>query len=181
MRTTYRKTDWEFGIRDWQPGDRQPAFDLIQTVLAEYGLISEPDGADQDVWHVETAYLERGGEFWVVEQQGKLVGTAAYYPVARGEQAVEIRKMYLLPQVRGLGLGRFLLGILEEAIAQRGYRQIWIETASVLTEAVYLYERNGYLPATGVETARCDRVYLKQVSPAASSADVSIADAPVSD
>jgi putative acetyltransferase len=32
-----------------------------------------------------------------------------------------------------------------------------------LTEAVNLYERNGYIPASGVETARCDRVYVKQL------------------
>jgi putative acetyltransferase len=31
----------------------------------------------------------------------------------------------------------------------------------VLAEAVKLYESNGYQPATGVETTRCDRVYKK--------------------
>ncbi|MGF1674519.1 MAG: GNAT family N-acetyltransferase, partial [Rivularia sp. (in: cyanobacteria)] len=45
----------------------------------------------------------------------------------------------------------------------RGFQEIWIETASVLSEAVKLYEANGYIPATGVETKRCDRVYLKQL------------------
>jgi putative acetyltransferase len=68
-----------------------------------------------------------------------------------------------LPSVRRQGLGRFLLQQLETAIAARHYQQIWIETASVLTEAVNLYERNGYIPASGVETARCDRVYVKQL------------------
>lgn len=48
-------------------------------------------------------------------------------------------------------------------IAYRGFQQIWIETASVLTEAVKLYESNGYQKATGVETARCDRVYVKSL------------------
>jgi putative acetyltransferase len=69
--------------------------------------------------------------------------------------------MYLLPKVRGLGLGKYLLQQLETAIALRGFEQIWIETASILTEAVKLYESNGYLPTTGVETSRCDRVYVK--------------------
>jgi putative acetyltransferase len=50
-------------------------------------------------------------------------------------------------------------------IACRGFDQIWIETASVLTEAVKLYESNGYEKATGVETARCDRVYVKSLHP----------------
>jgi putative acetyltransferase len=158
----------EFWIRDWQPSDRTVAANLIRSVLHEYRLECEPDGADRDVLTVEESYWAKGGEFWVVEQQQRLVGTAAYYPVARGTNAVEIRKMYLLPEVRRQGLGRFLLQNLESAIAQQGYQQIWLETASVLFEAVRLYESSGYQPATGVETQRCDRLYTKLLVSASS-------------
>lgn len=154
----------DFLIRDWHPRDRALAAEIIRSVLAEYGLGWEPTGADRDVLEVEDAYLSKGGEFWVVEYQGELVGTAAYYPVKRGEKAVEVRKMYLLPQARGKGLGRFLLQELEKAIATRQFKQIWVETASVLKEAVQLYEKSGYQAATGVETLRCDRIYLKVLS-----------------
>lgn len=151
----------DFLIRAWEPKDRAIAFDLIGAVLAEYGLVQEPEGADRDVLEVEACYLHPGGEFWVIERADQLVGTAAYYPISRGQNAVEIRKMYLRPEARGFGLGRFLLQQLETTIAQKGFEQIWIETASVLKEAVHLYEHYGYEPATGVETARCDRVYVK--------------------
>ncbi|ABW27952.1 GNAT family N-acetyltransferase [Acaryochloris marina] len=151
----------EFVIRAWQPSDRQAVAEVIRSVLAEYGIGWEPDGADRDVYEVETAYLQLGGAFWVVEQQGQIVGTAAFYPVNRGVGTVEIRKMYLLPQVRGQGLGRWLLQRLEQEIAAQGFREIWIETASVLKEAVKLYESSGYLPATGIETERCDLIYSK--------------------
>jgi len=159
MKTFYH----DFLIRSWTPRDREEAGAIIQATLAEYGLPWEPTGADQDVLQVEAFYNAIGGEFWVIEQQGQLVGTGAYYPVERGEKAVEIRKMYLVPTVRGKGLGRYLLQELEKAIAQRGFQEIWIETASVLQEAVKLYESSGYQPATGVETPRCDRIYAKTI------------------
>lgn len=159
MHTYYR----DFLIRDWQPSDRTLAFELIQSVLKEYGLDSEPVGADQDVLQVEDAYWQTGGEFWVVDYHRQLVGTAGYYPTQKGNRAVELRKMYLLPEVRGQGLGRYLLQTLEQAIAIRGFRQIWIETASVLKEAVKLYESSGYQPSTEVETHRCDRAYVKEI------------------
>ncbi|MCV3214192.1 GNAT family N-acetyltransferase [Plectonema radiosum NIES-515] len=195
MTNTYK----DFLIRNWEERDRTPASEVIRSVLSEYGLGWEPNGADRDVLQVEECYLATGGEFWVIEHltstkdsseitnlqasegrlrsfspdfsrqaniiehQNKIVGTAAYYPIHRGEKAVEIRKMYLLPTARGLGLGKYLLQQLEEAIAFRGFQQIWIETASVLAEAVKLYESSGYQPATGVETARCDRVYVKKL------------------
>lgn len=157
MKAQYR----DFLIRDWEEGDLFAAAELIGSVLAEYGLSWEPRGADRDVLEVEECYQRAGGEFWVIEHLGQVVGTGAYYPVHRGEKAIEIRKMYLLPPARGLGLGKYLLQQLEVAIAARGFQQIWIETVNVMVEAVKLYESNGYQPATGVETARCDRVYVK--------------------
>ena len=152
-----------FLIRSWQPCDRAIAAHLIQSVLTEYGLGCEPCGADLDVYEVEKYYQQTGGEFWVVEQNTKLVGTAGFYPIQRGIKAVEIRKMYLLSEVRGKGLGKFLLLELERTIKEKGFKEIWIETASVLQEAVKLYEKYGYQPTTGVETKRCDLVYKKEI------------------
>lgn len=154
----------DFSIRPWQDGDRIPAGRLIASILLEYGLGWEPTGADRDVVEVERFYLETGGGFWVVEQGETLVGTAGFYPVSRGDRAVELRKMYLVPSVRGCGLGTFLLQELEAEIQQRGFQTIWLETATVLKEAVNFYERHHYLPATGVETERCDRIYCKTLT-----------------
>ena len=84
MQRCYR----EFVIRSWEPCDRTAAAEVIRSVLAEYGLGWEPEGADRDVLEVEACYQLVGGEFWVVELQNHIVGTAAYYPVQRGEAAV---------------------------------------------------------------------------------------------
>ena len=160
-------------LRPWQPSDRHPAASLIQSVLAEYNLPWQPESADRDVLAVEECYQAVGGEFWVLvqgqpEQDGEeeeteetLVGTAAYFPVNRGKRAVEIRKMYFHQSIRGLGLGRRVLGLLEEAIAHKGFTEIWLETTARMATAVHLYETSGYQPATDVETPRCDRCYVK--------------------
>ncbi len=161
---SHRDTFQHYVIRSWQPTDRQAVGQLIAAVLAEYGLGWDPQGSDRDAIDVETFYWQPGGEFWVVEALGQVVGSAGYYPTRRGINAVEIRKMYLLPQVRGRGLGRYLLTTLEAAIQQRGFQTIWVETATVLREAVKLYETSGYQPACGVETARCDRSYTKTLN-----------------
>lgn len=150
-------------LRRWQSDDRQRVAVLIAEVLAEYGLGWEPDGADRDVIEVEAFYGDRGGEFWVMEAAGTIVGTGAFYAIDRQPNACEIRKMYLQAEIRGWGLGRQLLQWLEQRAIAQGFQEAWIETASVLTEAVRLYESAGYQPSTGVETARCDRVYRKSL------------------
>jgi putative acetyltransferase len=122
-----RKVYKDFIIRSWESGDRQVVQDLIASVLAEYRLTCEPEGADVDVWEVEKYYLNKNGEFWVVEQHQNLVGTAAYYPINRGTNAVEVRKMYLQPQVRGLGLGKYLLTQLEHKFTHEDFRRFGLK------------------------------------------------------
>jgi putative acetyltransferase len=159
----------DFMIRPWQPGDREAAGALIAAVLAEYGLGWDATGSDRDAWEVEACYWETGGEFWVVYQGDRLVGTGGYHPIDREPQAVEIRKMYLHQDVRGQGLGRFLLACLEQAAGERGFDTICLETASVLKEAVGLYESAGYQPVMDVATPRCDRAYVKRLKSVPSS------------
>lgn len=137
MRTQFK----DFVIRDWVAGDRESAANVVKTVLEEYGLgweVSCGGCSDQDAVEVEKYYQQTGGEFWVAESQGKIVGTGGYHPIDRGNNAVEIRKMYLLPEARRQGLGRFLLAQLEQAAAGRGYGEAWVETATALKEAVVL-------------------------------------------
>ena len=52
--------------------------------------------------------------------------------------------MWVAPEVRGLGLGRRLLGSLESRAAAAGARTARLETNGVLTEAIALYRSAGY-------------------------------------
>lgn len=133
---------------------------LIVEVLAEHGLAAEVDGIDADVLDVEHHYRRLGGEFYAVYRDGQLIGTMGIVPVST--ESCELRKMYLCPAARGLGLGKYLLQLAETEARQRGYRFMQLETASALTAAIALYERNGYQGQCGTpHVGRCDRMYRK--------------------
>lgn len=56
----------------------------------------------------------------------------------------ELKRMWVSPTARGLGLGRRLLAELEERAADHGVRTLHLETNGALTEAVGLYRSAGY-------------------------------------
>jgi GNAT superfamily N-acetyltransferase len=56
----------------------------------------------------------------------------------------EIKRMWIAPQARGLGLGRRLLDALEACARAGGARVAHIETSAVLTEALSLYASTGW-------------------------------------
>ena len=158
-----------YSCRPWQKGDREAVGEIIRTVLEEYGLPFEPNGEDEDALRVEEFYWRsEKGEFWVVlDPNGKVVGTSAFLDRGRGEKSVEIRKMYLLPEARGQGLGKALLQLMEERIELKGYKSMYVQTASVLREACNMYKKAGYRSDVGVETPRCDMLLVKPVQSSA--------------
>ena len=57
----------------------------------------------------------------------------------------EIKRMWVAPRTRGLGVGRRLLGRLEDAAAESGAEAVRLETNRMLREAIALYRSSGYV------------------------------------
>jgi DNA-binding MarR family transcriptional regulator/predicted GNAT family N-acyltransferase len=79
-----------------------------------------------------------------------LVATLRAEPIACGglkfhdDAPTEIKRMWVAPSARGMGLGRRLLTELEGRAAAQGARTVRIETNKSLTEAITLYKSVGY-------------------------------------
>lgn len=132
---------------------------LVESVLHEFGLKPDPQGTDRDLAALEASYRQRGGEFLVLEDAtGRLLGCAGLYPL--DAERVELRKMYFIPALRGRGMGRALLQHLLARARALGFRRVELETASVLEDAMRLYEAAGFQRQMhAVQAARCDRAY----------------------
>ena len=57
----------------------------------------------------------------------------------------EIKRLYVAPNARGLGIARSLLSQLESAAAEQGMPLVRLETGIHQPEAIGLYERMGYV------------------------------------
>jgi DNA-binding MarR family transcriptional regulator/GNAT superfamily N-acetyltransferase len=62
-----------------------------------------------------------------------------------GRSPAELKRMWVSPSGRGLGLGRLLLEEAEKHARKMGARTIRLETNQSLSEAIRLYRRAGYL------------------------------------
>jgi GNAT superfamily N-acetyltransferase len=60
--------------------------------------------------------------------------------------AAEVKRMFVLPEARGRGLGRRLLDALEAAAAELGYDRVRLDTAATMPVAMEMYRRAGYEP-----------------------------------
>jgi DNA-binding MarR family transcriptional regulator/GNAT superfamily N-acetyltransferase len=83
------------------------------------------------------------GQFFVAYLHAEPIGCGAVKHHV-GEPA-EIKRMWIAPQARGLGLGRRLLATLEACAVAGGAHVVHIETSAVLPEALALYRSGGWV------------------------------------
>ncbi len=135
------------------PDARRLVEEVQQEYVVRYGeRDSTPVEADEFV-------LPRG-LFLVGYHDGRAVATGAWRahdddPEFRDGDA-EIKRMYVSPQARGLGLARAVLAELEASAVRAGRRRMVLETGLAQPEAIGLYTSCGYdeIPKFGIY--RCE-------------------------
>jgi len=81
------------------------------------------------------------GSFLILRLGDKPVGCGGLTPL--GDSGY-LKRMWIAPEARGLGLGRKLLVGLEAKARSLGYRSVKLETHQSLAEAQRLYRSSGY-------------------------------------
>jgi len=156
-------------IRTLEPNDNPFLATVIRNTLAEFGA-NHPGTVffDPSTDHLYELFQTPGSFYQVAVMDGIIVGGGGYFP-SDGLPAgtCELVKMYLLPEVRGFGLGSLLIRTCLEHASASGYRQIYLETMPELKEALRTYERFGfrYLDGPMGNTGHfgCDLWMLKEL------------------
>ena len=100
------------------------------------------EGFDVEAYASGATAVDEPGRFVLASRDGVAVGCGTLRSL--GDGVAEIKRMWVDPAVRGIGLGRRLLSHLEGLAGQDGYRAIRLDTNGSLTEAIALYDRSGY-------------------------------------
>ncbi|HSO37845.1 MAG TPA: helix-turn-helix domain-containing GNAT family N-acetyltransferase [Labilithrix sp.] len=166
-----------YAIRPIRAGDRAAVARLIRTVMPEFGA-KGPGFAinDPEVDDMFGAYQSPRSAYFVVTRAGArpededvVVGGCGYAPLSGGDgQTCELRKMYFLPEVRGLGLGQKLLAQCLARSRRAGFTRMYLETLGAMSQARALYERSGFYrlekPMGDTGHFGCNSFYLRELT-----------------
>lgn len=123
----------------------RPDADDARMLIAELEALLEPlyPAASRHGYGVEKL-LREGVDFFVVRQDGVVAACCGVqlFGLAYGE----IKRMYVRPPFRGLGLGKLMLRHLAAYAGQRKVGLLRLETGIYQQEAIALYERMGFRP-----------------------------------
>jgi GNAT superfamily N-acetyltransferase len=124
------------------PADEAPATDLVAAMVAElvplYGDINVPGAPSATAADMSPP----GGAFVVIFDDGRAVAGGGIKRL--DDEACEIKRMYVVPEMRGRGLAGELLVALEDEARRLGYVIARLDTGPQQPHAQRLYENAGY-------------------------------------
>jgi putative acetyltransferase len=115
--------------------------DFIQLVKQLDLYLAEKDG-DEHSFFDQYNKVDQLKQVVMVYENEVAVGCGAMKSFS--EMAVEIKRMYTLPECRGKGIASLILQELENWAVELGYLECILETGKRQPEAIELYQRRGY-------------------------------------
>ncbi len=138
-----------------------PDFIKMVTLLNKYLEII--DGDQHEFYHQYNG-VESLNHVVLAYSDNTIVGCGAFKPYNDAE--VEIKRMFVDPELRGKKIGTKVLMALETWAQELKYKSIVLETGKRMVDAIALYKKNGYLPIenygpyVGVDNSVCFRKRL---------------------
>jgi len=139
--------DASFRIRPCESvADIEAARQLLEAYAASLGIDLGYQGFAAELASLPGQYAPPAGALLLARDGGGVaLGCVGLRPMAP-DGCCEMKRLYVAPQGRGLGLGRALVdAILREAM-RIGYREMRLDTLPFMTEAITLYRKLRFVP-----------------------------------
>jgi ribosomal protein S18 acetylase RimI-like enzyme len=131
-----------FTIRAAIEGDMPAARAMFEDYAASIGIDLGFQDFAAELAGLPGAYAPPGGQIWFGEDLGRAVGCVAVRPL--GEDACEMKRLFVRPAARGLGMGRLLARAAVDFGRARAYRVMRLDTLATMTAARALYISLGF-------------------------------------
>ena len=143
-------------ILDYQPKHQLAFKTLNEEWIKKYFKMENADRKALD--NPKSYILDKGGKILVAVEGDLVLGVCALIKMKDQDYDYELAKMAVSPKAQGKGIG-FLLG---RAIIEKGQslgaKKLYLESNTILTPAISLYEKLGFQKVAGHDTPyeRCN-------------------------
>lgn len=129
--------------------------------LEEFIVYHESIHELKDMDDIQKSYFENGGTFLGMFAGGEMICTGALRQL--DEETCELKRLWLLTEYHGQGLGYRMLRELLSIAKNMGYKRIRLETDPVAqSRALHFYKRIGFYEIPGYSD-RTDEVAMEMV------------------
>jgi putative acetyltransferase len=133
-------------IRTIEPDDNAQLAKVVRNTLAEFGA-NHPGTVyyDPTTDALYELFRQLRSAYFVAVKDYRILGGGGIFPTAGlPDDTCELVKMYLVPEARGIGLGKAIIEKCFETARNFGFSKIYLETMPELKQALTVYEKFGF-------------------------------------
>lgn len=133
------------------PAHTPQALDAIRALFLEYQAALSVDlcfqGFSEELASLPGDYQAPGGQLLLAWVNDAPAGCCAFRPLINCDHlnASEMKRLYVRPEFRGLGLGRLLVEQIMSEARLAGYNTMLLDTLSEMETARSLYQESGFV------------------------------------
>lgn len=141
----------EYSLRSFKNEDATGVKDLILTILAKEYPFDKSAYSDSDLDRIGEVYGGPGDAFFVVEENGEIVGTVG----VKGESKDDalLRRLFVDLKHRKRGFGTGLLKRAIDFCGEKGYRRMIFRCTDRMADAMKLCLKGGFKEAETLEVS----------------------------
>ena len=133
-----------FAIQDaLTPADVSEAKRLFLEYAESLGFSLCFQGFDRELSELPGKYARPTGRLLLARSGEESAGCVALRPLQPG--VAEMKRLYVRPPFRGLGLGRWLAETVAKEAGEAGYHWLYLDTLPQMKEAIPLYRSMGFI------------------------------------
>ena len=151
----------KYRLRCAQRGDARAAEDIFHSALSEHGFDGVSRDANSEISNFGLHKEPLRDDFVVVSGR-KVCGFLILIPASDG--CGEISKVFVARAFRGQGIGTMLIEGAIQRAAERGYRELMLETNTAFHGARRYYEGHGWTLVPYFETSATRTYSIRLVS-----------------
>ena len=131
-------------IHPTSPALWQIARDLVREYAASLNVNLDFQNFDEELQHFETEYAPPGGAFLLARNETEFLACGAFRRFSDSD--CEMKRLYVRPSGRNLGIGRQLATALIAEAKSLGYQRMLLDTLPTMQSAQSLYKSLGFVP-----------------------------------
>jgi putative acetyltransferase len=103
-----------------------------------------PQGFSEELKSLPGVYAPPAGELLLAKRGDHVLGAVALKPLE--PKVAEIKRLFVRPQARRIGVGKALVSAILKTALERGYGEIKLDTLPEMASAIALYTSFGFAP-----------------------------------
>lgn len=138
------KITQEVEIVEFKKDFEDEVVNLVGRELRSWKVIPQSDKpvTDADLYNIPKLYSARS-RFWVALRNGGVIGTVGIREL--GKKRAKLKRMFVLDQYHGTGIGQMLLDKALTFARKQGYKEVILNSHYLFTRSHRFYEKNGFV------------------------------------